>query len=112
VKENSARRSDRANDIARVVVEVAEELGVPPAQVAINWTRQRNPKLTVLPIVGARTPEQLTDSLGCLKWTLPDDALQTLNDASAIELGFPHDFLASDGVKDVLFGGTLGKIKP
>jgi hypothetical protein len=54
----------------------------------------------------------LTDSLGCLKWTLPDDALQTLNDASAIELGFPHDFLASDGVKDVLFGGTLGKIKP
>jgi len=112
VKENSARRSDRANDIARVVVEVAEELGMPPAQVAINWTRQRNPKLTVLPIVGARTPEQLTDSLGCLKWTLPDDALQTLDDASAIELGFPHDFLASDGVKDVLFGGTLGKIKP
>ncbi len=25
---------------------------------------------------------------------------------SAIDLGFPHEFLTSDGVKDLVFGGT------
>jgi hypothetical protein len=36
--------------------------------------------------------------------------LARLDEASRIELGFPHDFLASDGVRDVVFGGTFGKI--
>lgn len=110
VKENSARRSDRANDIAQVVQTVADELGKPPAQVAINWSRQRDPGLTVLPIMGARTAEQIEQTLGCLDWAMPQDALEKLDAVSAVEMGFPHDFLRSDGVKDALFGGMDEKM--
>ena len=66
VVEASKRRSERANRIAAVVVEEAKKLKVPPGQLAINWCRQRDLKLTSIPIIGARTAAQLQDSLGCL----------------------------------------------
>jgi aryl-alcohol dehydrogenase-like predicted oxidoreductase len=104
----SARRSDKANDLAKVVVSIAETIGATPAQVALQWTRQRNQ--SVIPIVGARTAAQLADNLGMLKLTLPDDAMKQLDDASAIELGFPHDFLVSNAVKQVAYGGLYDEI--
>ncbi len=112
VVEASARRSDRANAIAAVVVEQAEKMGVSPAQLAINWSRQRDPKLTTIPIIGARTAAQLQDSLGCLEFQVPEEVLQTLDAASAIELGFPHEFLSSDNVRDLVFGGEYARFKP
>ncbi|MDW8467554.1 MAG: aldo/keto reductase [Chloroherpetonaceae bacterium] len=108
--EHSSRRSERAGRIAAVVVQVAEELGVTPAQVAIQWTRQ-NLKQSVIPIIGARTEAQLRDNLGALNLTLPDDAMAKLNEASAIELGFPHDFLKTDAIKTVLYGGIYDHIE-
>jgi hypothetical protein len=36
--------------------------------------------------------------------------MKRLSDASAIELGFPHDFLASEPAKDLVYGGTQGSI--
>lgn len=108
--EASARRSERANHIATQTVAIAEQLGVAPGQLAINWTRQRDPKLNVIPLIGARTAVQLEDSLGCLDFKIPDDSLRALDEASAIELGFPHDFLASDSVRDLVFSGAYGQI--
>ena len=110
VIETSARRNDRANAIATLVLEQAEHLGVSPSQVAINWTRQRQPGLTVIPIIGARKAAQLEDSLGCVDVQLPDETLQALDAASAIELGFPHDFLASDNIRDIVFSGVYPQI--
>ena len=110
VVEQSARRSDRANTIASKVVEVAESLGVAAAQVAINWTRQRNAQANIIPLIGARTAVQLEDSLGCLNFTLPAGALSELDAISAIELGFPHDFLATENVLDMVYSGSYGKI--
>lgn len=111
VVEHSARRSERANAIAAKVLEVSESIGVPPAQVAINWTRQRDPQQNIIPLVGARNAEQLEDSLGCLNFELPADALAVLDAASAIELGFPHDFLNSDNVKELVYGGMYDRIR-
>jgi aryl-alcohol dehydrogenase-like predicted oxidoreductase len=108
VPENSIRRNDRSTKIAQVVVQVADQLGITPTQVAISWVRQQSPQ--ILPIIGARKPEQLKDSLGALDIILPADAIEQLNEISKIELGFPHDFLASEGVKDVAFGGTFNEI--
>ncbi|MBK8555533.1 MAG: aldo/keto reductase [Lewinellaceae bacterium] len=105
VVEASARRSDRANTIAAKVVEVAESIGKTPAQVAINWSRQRNAGLNVIPIIGARTAVQLNDSMDCLGWEIPADAMVGLDEVSAIELGFPHEFLLTEGVQDLVYGG-------
>ena len=108
VPEHSLRRNSRSLDIAQEVVNVAAELSVTPSQVAINWTRQR--VANVMPIVGARRVEQLTDSLACLNFTIPAEMMTRLDEVSKIELGFPHDFLASEGVKEVAFAGKFDKI--
>jgi aryl-alcohol dehydrogenase-like predicted oxidoreductase len=103
VPDHSARRSEHSSAIAQTVVDVAAELGVTPAQVAINWTRHRDQ--VMIPIIGASKEAQLIDSIGCLNFRLPDEALKKLNEVSKIELGFPHEFLKSDGVKEEAFGG-------
>ncbi len=109
--ENSARRSERANKLAAKVVKVAEKLQVPPVQVAINWTRQRNPALNVIPLIGASKAAQIATSLGCVDFVIPNKYLLELDEASKIELGFPHDFLRSDAVQELMFGVPKGKIE-
>ncbi len=98
--ENSARLNERSTAIAKEVVAVAEALGATPAQVALKWTMQQG--FSVAPIVGATKPEQLSDTLNSPKLTLSSEHLERLNAVSAIELGFPHDFLVSDAVKNAL----------
>ncbi len=100
---------DRIYSIAREVDRVAEEIGKPPSQVALNWLRQRD---GVLPIVGARTLEQFNENCGCLAFSLADDQIERLNKVSQIELGFPHDFLASEIPRSFLYGGLFDRIDP
>lgn len=107
--EHSNRRNARANKIAEKVVKVAEKLKVPAVQVAINWTRQRNPKLNMIPLIGASKATQVASSMGCLDFVIPERYLLELDEASKIELGFPHDFLNSANVQELLFGGTTVK---
>jgi aryl-alcohol dehydrogenase-like predicted oxidoreductase len=108
--ESSIRRGDRANKLAAKVVKVAEKLQKPPVQVAINWTRQRQPNWNVIPIVGASKATQLKSSLGCVDFVIPDKYLRELDEASKIELGFPHDFLRSDSVQELMFSGAQHRI--
>lgn len=112
VPEHSARRTERANTIAAKVVEVAERTGIPPVQVAINWTRQRDPSLNVIPLIGASKAVQLKETLGCLDHPLPAEAIAELDAVSAIELGFPHDFLRSDNVRELVYGGLYSQLRP
>src|SRR5262249_30839037 len=81
--------TERALTIADVVKAVAKEVGKTPAQVAIAWTLL-NPAVTA-PIIGARTQAQLEDNVGALDVRLDDAQRRRLDEASAIELGFPHD---------------------
>ncbi|WP_019833287.1 aldo/keto reductase [Sphingomonas sp. PR090111-T3T-6A] len=74
------------------LIDVATELGVSPSQVALAWQIGRG----ITPIVGPRTTEQLHDNLGAAGVSLSDAQLRRLDAASAIPLGFPHDFLADD----------------
>ncbi len=83
--------SERALGIAGEVIKVAQELGRTPAQVALAWVRQGQG--VIVPLVGARTLAQLDDNLGCLEFSLTPEVKQRLDDASKIELGFPHEFL-------------------
>ncbi|HEY3557186.1 MAG TPA: aldo/keto reductase [Kribbella sp.] len=82
--------TDRELAVAQVVQEVAAELGATPAQVALAWVRRR---AGVLPMLGARSVDQLQDNLGCLDVTLPDEAATRLEAATNFTLGFPTDFI-------------------
>jgi aryl-alcohol dehydrogenase-like predicted oxidoreductase len=94
--------TERNLAIADVVQEVAAELGHTPAQIGLAWTLQ-NPAVTAS-IIGARTPAQLADNLGALDVEFTPAQLARLGEASAIELGFPHDMLASEAMRKVTSG--------
>jgi aryl-alcohol dehydrogenase-like predicted oxidoreductase len=83
--------SERELVIASSVAEVAFDLGVSSSRVALAWTRAHYPN--VHPIIGARRLDQLEDNLGALDVSLDDGALRELDRASAIDLGFPYDFI-------------------
>ena len=84
--------SDRALEIAQEVVVLAQEIGRTPSQVALNWVRQGTG--VIVPLVGARTLEQLKENLDCLGFELTSEQVTRLNRISDIEMGFPHDMLS------------------
>ena len=100
--------NERIKAIAAALVELAKEVGHTPSQVAINWTRQK--PYHMIPIIGARTETQLKENLGCLEFELTPDQIERLNQASPIDLGFPHSFLGSDHVHGLIFGKTFSQI--
>ena len=52
------------------LVKIAEEINRTPSQVAINWVRQQQSKAKILPILGARTLDQLKDNMSVLDFDL------------------------------------------
>jgi aryl-alcohol dehydrogenase-like predicted oxidoreductase len=84
--------SERGLTVADAVKTIAIEVGGTSAQVALAWTL-RNPGVTS-PIIGARTLKQLQENLEALEIKFTEAQLAQLNAVSAIELGYPHDFLA------------------
>lgn len=99
--------SEKAQAVVQAVQKVSGETGCPMSQVAINWVRQQQDKAQIIPILGARTVEQLQDNLSVLSWELSPEQLGYLDEISAIELGFPHDFLEGN---PYIFGATYDKI--
>ena len=88
---------------------VAREVGRGPSQVAINCVRQQTAKApTLVPVLGARSAAHIMDNLDCLTFELSPEHLQRLEAANPIDLGFPHEFLASEGVRNIVFAGTYG----
>jgi aryl-alcohol dehydrogenase-like predicted oxidoreductase len=94
-------RDDHKMAVARVVDQVADEMGVSSAQVALAWVRQRG----TIPIIGARTLAQLNDNLASLHLSLDIEHLAALEEVSAIKPGHPYDFLDKDLVKALSSGG-------
>jgi aryl-alcohol dehydrogenase-like predicted oxidoreductase len=99
-------RNRRTAVIAQEVVDVAAELGCSPAQVALAWVRHRSP--LHVPVLGARTPRHLEDALGAVDLVLPPEALTRLDHVSAIEAGFPLEFLRAG--QDGWFGPTVRRL--
>jgi aryl-alcohol dehydrogenase-like predicted oxidoreductase len=98
---------EKSQAVVAVVEEVARETGRSMAQVAINWVRQQQDKALMIPILGARSVEQLQDNLQVLEWQLNDDHLSRLDEVSRIELGFPHNFLEGN---PYIFGATYEQV--
>ena len=90
--------------IARAVADVADGLRLSSSVVALAWLRGQG---GIIPILGARTVQQLADNLTCLDVDLPPEAQARLDQASRVSRGFPHDFLAG---ADYTLGGMSGHL--
>lgn len=70
---------------------VAAEVGQPHASVALAWLLQR-PAVTSV-IFGARTLDQLEQALPAADLVLPAAAVARLDEASAVDPGYPYAFI-------------------
>lgn len=99
------QRTDR---VVAAVKTVSDQIGCSMAQVALAWLRYR--VVPVIPIIGARKLSQLNDNLASFDLTLSANHLKTLEEASRIELGFPHNLYAKDMVRAIRYGGLRDQI--
>ena len=74
--------------VLQTLLDVSGELGRSPAQTALRWVLDR-PFMTSV-IVGARSGNQITDTLGTAGWRLPPDALDRLTAVSSVPWRYPR----------------------
>jgi len=102
------RKGDQPDRIVSLLKKIGEETGRSQAQVALAWLRYRD--VPVIPILGARRISQLQDNLDSLTLELNEKQQAELDQASAIDLGFPHDFYEMEMVKNLVYGGMKDRI--
>ncbi|WP_158855002.1 aldo/keto reductase [Halorhabdus sp. CUG00001] len=78
--------SERGWHVLDEVRAVAKAVGATPAQVALRWLIDQ-PEFTCVPIVGARTVEQLEENLGAIEVELTDEQFRRIFDARYDEDG-------------------------
>ncbi len=91
------------------MLEIAEQGGWSPAQVALAWLRSRPGN--IIPIIAATKESQLLDNLAAVDVALDADALARLDRCSAVPLGFPHDFLREPGITENVYGDRWAEIE-
>ena len=106
INQGELTMGEKSLKVVKEVQRISKEAGRSMSQVAINWVRQQ-PNAQMIPILGARSMEQLQDNLDVLEWKLTEEQWQRLDEVSAIDLGFPHGFL--DGNR-YIYGATYDKI--
>jgi len=79
---------DQNLDLVEALRKIAAAKGVSVAQIAIAWVLARDP--LIVPLIGARRRERLSEALGALEFTLTPDEL------AAIEKAVPRDAAAGD----------------
>lgn len=99
---------ERTERIVAAVKQVSQQTGRSAAQIAIAWLLHRDQP--IIPIIGTRKMSQLQDNLAALEVKLSADQLQLLDRASAIPLGFPHEFYQTEMVRNFVYGGMREKI--
>jgi len=102
------RTGERVDRIVAALEQVSKQVGRSVAQVALAWLQYR--PIPVIPIIGARRLEQLNDNLASLEIQLTKEQVASLDEASAIEMGFPHDFYELELVKNSVYGGMRDRI--
>ena len=103
---SAAYVNDRNLRIAQAAIDIAFQINRSPSQVAINWIRQKKDQAELIPIIAGRNAGQFKDNLQCLSFELSHGQMKRLDEASAIPLGFPHDFLGTDFVQKLIHGDT------
>ncbi len=92
--------------IADRVEHVAAQRGVAAAPVALAWVLTQQDRAQVVPIVGARTAEQLRTTLSAVDIELTAEELALFDHASHTAPGYPHDFPG----QDMPYGETRDRI--
>ncbi|MCH2173873.1 aldo/keto reductase [Myxococcota bacterium] len=102
------RFNDHQLAVATAVDAAADACGHSSAQVALAWLLQRSSR--AVPVVGARTPEQLEDNLAASEIVLPDSVFEELERTSRTSVGWPHYFFGSVSQRGFTYGEVLSQL--
>ncbi|MFC4248827.1 aldo/keto reductase [Natribaculum luteum] len=72
--------TDRAWDVLEAVEDVADELEATPAQVSLRWLMEQD-RFTCVPIVGARSPDQLEENVDAVDLDLSTEQFARIDEA-------------------------------
>lgn len=89
--------------ILDVLLTVARELGLPPAQVALNWVATQ-PGITST-ILGASKLHQLEDNLKSIEFSIPEELRRRLDEISAPASIHPYMFF-EPFIQTMIHGGS------
>jgi aryl-alcohol dehydrogenase-like predicted oxidoreductase len=98
----------RSARIVEALENVSKQTGRSKAQIALAWLRHR--AVPVIPIIGARKLAQVEDNIASLTLSLTPGQLASLDEASKIELGFPHHFYTQEMVRNFVYAGFGDRI--
>ncbi|HEU4406708.1 MAG TPA: aldo/keto reductase [Polyangiaceae bacterium] len=101
--------TERAWGIVDALTAVAQELGKPPAQVALNWVTRRPGVAST--IIGATKPEQLESNLRALEFEIPPALSAKLEAAGRPETVHPYHFF-EPAMRTMITGGTTVTREP
>ena len=93
---------------AEVLLRMASETGRSSSQIAVNWVRQRSPN--AIPILGARRPAQLADTLAALEFALTDEQMAELNALRPPTRDYPHSFWNDNIRRNLIYGKRVDEI--
>lgn len=79
---------ERGRRIVDVVARISTERDVSLSQVALNWVVRKGGVSSV--IAGARTEKHLRDNLAAAHWSLRDDEVELLDEASSLPRHYPY----------------------
>ena len=85
------RGSEQAYEVIEILNEIAQHVGYTPAQVSLSWLRQR--VTGIIPLIGARTLDQLNENLGCCGLMLDEEQMKRLDEVSMVALPYPYSFI-------------------
>lgn len=104
-----ANPSEREKAAGEAVLKIAQEINRSPAQVALNWVRQKPGN--IIPILGARRLAQIQDNVGCLEFQLSEGHMAELDNVADFKQGFPNAFLLGNHVRDLIFGESFARLE-
>ncbi|MEM0368758.1 MAG: aldo/keto reductase [Desulfurococcaceae archaeon] len=70
----------KINELIDVLRKLAEKYGKTPAQIALNWLIKYSP--TIVPIPGAKTPDQVLENAGSIGWELSYEDWRLIDEIS------------------------------
>jgi aryl-alcohol dehydrogenase-like predicted oxidoreductase len=94
-------------EVAAAVAQFAAQLGCSPAALALAWVLHKG----VLPIIGARTVDQLADNLRSVDLSLPADVLAGLDALMPPAVVYPESLLAGEFFQDMMLGKVRRQVR-
>jgi aryl-alcohol dehydrogenase-like predicted oxidoreductase len=99
------RLTEKNLKIVEEVINIADEIGKTPAQVAINWVKQQSE--LIIPILGARKSEQIEEVLEANDFVLDQEHVQRLSEISRPPGVTPNNMFNNTAMVENLIAGGV-----